>query len=134
MTGKKGLYEFGWTDIRGYFVESTPDKLVRRVLEKRGSLARGERKVYVERVHEIPDMGRASKGRSIANLVEVAARNQLLRARGHHAARMLADRLQRQLSDGEPGPAAIRDLEAVLAEGTLGSVRGAPGNRRPYRD
>jgi DNA gyrase subunit A len=29
--------------------------------------------VYVERVHEIPDMGRASKGRSIANLLELKA-------------------------------------------------------------
>jgi DNA gyrase subunit A len=28
-------------------------------------------RVYVERVHEIPDMGRASKGRSIANLLEM---------------------------------------------------------------
>jgi HPr kinase/phosphorylase len=36
-------------------------------------------------------------GRSIAILVEVAARNQLLRARGHHAARALADRLDREL-------------------------------------
>jgi HPr kinase/phosphorylase len=33
-------------------------------------------------------------GRSIAILVEVAARNQLLRARGHHAARQLATRLE----------------------------------------
>ena len=40
-------------------------------------------------------------GRSIANLVEVAARNQLLRARGHHAARKLADRLQQHLMDGD---------------------------------
>ena len=30
-------------------------------------------RVYVERVHEIPDMGRASKGRSIANLLELQA-------------------------------------------------------------
>ncbi|MCC7376856.1 MAG: DNA gyrase subunit A [Verrucomicrobiales bacterium] len=30
-------------------------------------------RVYVERVHEIPDMGRASKGRSIANLLELRA-------------------------------------------------------------
>ena len=30
-------------------------------------------RVYVERVHEIPDMGRASKGRSIANLLELKA-------------------------------------------------------------
>ena len=36
-------------------------------------------------------------GRNIAILVEVAARNQLLRARGHHAARALADRLARSL-------------------------------------
>jgi len=30
-------------------------------------------RVYVERVHEVPDMGRASKGRSIANLLELKA-------------------------------------------------------------
>jgi HPr kinase/phosphorylase len=36
-------------------------------------------------------------GRNTAILVEVAARNQLLRARGHHAARALADRLDRTL-------------------------------------
>jgi HPr kinase/phosphorylase len=36
-------------------------------------------------------------GRNIAILVEVAARNQLLRARGHHAARTLAERLARSL-------------------------------------
>jgi HPr kinase/phosphorylase len=36
-------------------------------------------------------------GRNIAILVEVAARNQLLRARGHHAARKLAERLDRTL-------------------------------------
>jgi HPr kinase/phosphorylase len=53
-------------------------------------------------------------GRNLAILVEVAARNQLLRARGHHAARRLADRLDAQLrreaglseaagvSEGEP--------------------------------
>jgi HPr kinase/phosphorylase len=36
-------------------------------------------------------------GRSVAILVEVAARNQLLRSRGHHAARALAERLERTL-------------------------------------
>jgi HPr kinase/phosphorylase len=36
-------------------------------------------------------------GRNIAILVEVAARNQLLRSRGHHAARVLAERLERSL-------------------------------------
>jgi HPr kinase/phosphorylase len=40
-------------------------------------------------------------GRNIAILVEVAARNQLLRARGHHAARLLAERLERRLRDNE---------------------------------
>ena len=38
-------------------------------------------------------------GRSLAVLVEVAARNQLLRARGLHAARDLAERLDRTLRD-----------------------------------
>jgi len=36
-------------------------------------------------------------GRNIAILIEVAARNQLLRARGHHPARLLAERLEHQL-------------------------------------
>lgn len=36
-------------------------------------------------------------GRSVAMLVEVAARNQLLRLRGRHAARELTDRLERRL-------------------------------------
>jgi HPr kinase/phosphorylase len=46
-------------------------------------------------------------GRNISILVEVAARNQLLRARGHHAARRLVSRLNEQLapppSDVDPG-------------------------------
>jgi HPr kinase/phosphorylase len=45
-------------------------------------------------------------GRNVAILVEVAARNQLLRSRGHHAARRLADRLDRQL---EPARGADAD-------------------------
>ena len=39
-------------------------------------------------------------GRNVAILVEVAARNQLLRARGAHAARKLVDRLNRHLESG----------------------------------
>ncbi|HJR58101.1 MAG TPA: HPr(Ser) kinase/phosphatase [Vicinamibacterales bacterium] len=39
-------------------------------------------------------------GRNVAILVEVAARNQLLRTRGHHAARRLVERLNRQLEPG----------------------------------
>ncbi len=47
-------------------------------------------------------------GRNAAILVEVAARNQLLRARGYHAARELAARLDAQLL--APGtPAAGHD-------------------------
>jgi HPr kinase/phosphorylase len=38
-------------------------------------------------------------GRNVSILVEVAARNQLLRSRGQHAARKLAARLERQLLD-----------------------------------
>ena len=34
-------------------------------------------RVYVERVHEIPDMGRAAKGRSIANLLELQANEKI---------------------------------------------------------
>jgi HPr kinase/phosphorylase len=37
-------------------------------------------------------------GRNLAILVEIAARNQLLRARGHHAARKLAERLEHRLT------------------------------------
>ncbi len=38
-------------------------------------------------------------GRNIAILIEVAARNQILRTRGHHAAKALAERLDRQLRE-----------------------------------
>jgi DNA gyrase subunit A len=34
-------------------------------------------RVYTERVHEIPDMGRAAKGRSIANLLELKAHEKI---------------------------------------------------------
>ena len=44
-------------------------------------------------------------GRNVAVLVEVAARNQLLRQRGHHAARALADRLEASLREqAHPSP------------------------------
>lgn len=52
-------------------------------------------------------------GRSLAILVEVAARNQLLRARGHHAARVLAARLKATLQSrgAELDAAADEDAE-----------------------
>ncbi len=43
-------------------------------------------------------------GRNVAILVEVAARNQLLRTRGHHAARRLVERLSRQLERDAAAP------------------------------
>jgi HPr kinase/phosphorylase len=51
-------------------------------------------------------------GRNVSILVEVAARNQLLRSRGHHAARKLAAKLERQLR--EPG---AHDAEGEPPEG-----------------
>jgi HPr kinase/phosphorylase len=51
-------------------------------------------------------------GRNVAMLVEVAARNQLLRARGHHAARELAARLDRELER-----IAVREAEDELEAG-----------------
>ena len=51
-------------------------------------------------------------GRNVSILVEVAARNQLLRSRGHHAARKLAARLEQQLREPEAeelDPGADRD-------------------------
>jgi len=50
-------------------------------------------------------------GRNIAILVEVAARNQLLRARGHHAARLLAERLNQALLNGQPDVVPLADDE-----------------------
>ena len=50
-------------------------------------------------------------GRNVAILVEVAARNQLLRSRGHHAARRLVERLDQRLD-----PAA-RVVDADVDQG-----------------
>jgi len=48
-------------------------------------------------------------GRSVAILVEVAARNQLLKSRGHHAARALADRLEESLRGSAAGAPAAEE-------------------------
>jgi HPr kinase/phosphorylase len=55
-------------------------------------------------------------GRSVATLVEVAARNQLLRLRGSHAARTLARRLEAQLRRTDGPPAAGDEDEPVEGE------------------
>jgi HPr kinase/phosphorylase len=58
-------------------------------------------------------------GRNIAILVEVAARNQLLRARGHHAARLLADRLDAALMRNQPIASAADDDDEDDPDGGL---------------
>ncbi len=55
-------------------------------------------------------------GRNIAILVEVAARNQLLRQRGHHAARQLAERLDASLRE-QAQPAADEEDEEIESGG-----------------
>jgi HPr kinase/phosphorylase len=57
-------------------------------------------------------------GRNIAILVEVAARNQLLRQRGHHAARELANRLDASLREqAQPVAAPEEDEEEIESGG-----------------
>jgi HPr kinase/phosphorylase len=53
-------------------------------------------------------------GRNVAMLVEVAARNQILRTRGRHAAQLLAERLERRLEQ-----LADRDVDEDLEAGEL---------------
>src|SRR5882757_10609479 len=56
-------------------------------------------------------------GRNIAILVEVAARNQLLRSRGHHAARALAERLEAALRE-QAAPPAPDEEDEIESGGT----------------
>ena len=62
MTTKEGATEEDKDFIEHLFTASTHDYLM---------FFTNTGRVYVERVHEIPDMGRAAKGRSIANLLEL---------------------------------------------------------------
>src|SRR5258705_94176 len=62
MTTREGAGEEDKDFIQHLFTASTHDYLM---------FFTNTGRVYVERVHEIPDMGRASKGRSIANLLEL---------------------------------------------------------------
>ena len=56
-------------------------------------------------------------GRNVAILVEVAARNQLLRSRGHHAARALAERLDRTLRREALAPVEEEDDDEIETGG-----------------
>ncbi len=64
MTTREGETEQDKDFVEHLFTASTHDYLM--FFTNMG-------RVYVERVHEIPDMGRAAKGRSIANLLELKA-------------------------------------------------------------
>ncbi|MDB6026828.1 MAG: gyrA [Verrucomicrobiales bacterium] len=64
MTTREGATEDQNDFVEHLFTASTHDYLM---------FFTNTGRVYVERVHEIPDMGRASKGRSIANLLELKA-------------------------------------------------------------
>jgi DNA gyrase subunit A len=66
MTTREGSNGEGEADdfIEHLFTASTHDYLM---------FFTNTGRAYVERVHEIPDMGRAAKGRSIANLLELKA-------------------------------------------------------------
>ncbi|MBI4326512.1 MAG: DNA gyrase subunit A [Chloroflexi bacterium] len=69
MTTREGLSENEPADfIEHLFTASTHDYLM---------FFTNTGRVYVERVHEIPDMGRASKGRSIANLLELKSEEKI---------------------------------------------------------
>ena len=62
MTTREGATEADTDFIEHLFTASTHDYLM---------FFTNTGRVYVERVHEIPDAGRASKGRSIANILEL---------------------------------------------------------------
>ena len=62
MSTREGATEEDKDFIEHLFTASTHDYLM---------FFTNTGRVYVERVHEIPDMGRAAKGRSIANLLEL---------------------------------------------------------------
>ncbi|MGC9940589.1 MAG: DNA gyrase subunit A [Verrucomicrobiota bacterium] len=64
MTTREGETEDDKDFVEYLFTASTHDYLM---------FFTNSGRVYVERVHEIPDMGRAAKGRSIANLLELKA-------------------------------------------------------------
>ena len=64
MTTKEGVTDEDNDFIEHLFTASTHDYLM---------FFTNTGRVYVERVHEIPDMGHAAKGRSIANLLELKA-------------------------------------------------------------
>jgi HPr kinase/phosphorylase len=51
-------------------------------------------------------------GRNMTAIIEVAARNQLLKIQGHHSAREFQDRLNRAIADAPP-PGVVASGEEV---------------------
>jgi HPr kinase/phosphorylase len=50
-------------------------------------------------------------GRNMTSIIEVAARNQLLKVQGHHSARQFQDRLNRAIAEATPAPIAGDEVE-----------------------
>lgn len=50
-------------------------------------------------------------GRNVATIIEVAARNQLLKFMGHNSARVFQDRLSRAIAEGRPRPLGADRIE-----------------------
>lgn len=50
-------------------------------------------------------------GRNMTSIIEVAARNQLLKVQGHHSAKEFQDRLNRAIADARPSPHAADEVE-----------------------
>ncbi len=111
-----GAYSYRALDARGRMVkgvlEGDSQRQIRQQLRQRAltpveveAVAGG-----VERTPLRPLLRARLSGRDVALLVEVAARNQLLRSRGQHAARHLVERADRRLrTSAESGP-SDRDL------------------------
>lgn len=50
-------------------------------------------------------------GRNITSIIEVAARNQLLKLQGHHSARVFQERLNRAIAESKPREATFNEVE-----------------------
>jgi len=70
-------------------------------------------------------------GRNIAILVEVAARNQLLKERGYDAARRFAERVDELIEAGGDGEAAGRGASGPVAGTRRGGDAWGGSSRQP---
>ena len=74
-------------------------------------------RVYVERVHEIPDMGRAAKGRSIANLLELEERTR--KSPPSSASNPDADQNRQDTTWTQPGELFFATQQGTVKKTTL---------------